>query len=60
MATKSEVRSLLRTGLKKLEEARRMMVDTSNDFTSEEVHAVAIAQFETGKAIEKLESPKRR
>lgn len=34
MATKSEVRSLLRTGLKKLEEARRMMVDTSNDFTS--------------------------
>lgn len=55
MAKKSEVRSVLKASLKKLEEARRMMVDTSDDFTSEEVHAVAIAQFETGKAIEKLE-----
>jgi hypothetical protein len=59
MATKAQVRQMLKDGLKKLEEARREMVFTENDFNAEDVHAVALAQFETGKAIERLD-PQRR
>ena len=51
---KAEVRSVLNEALKKLEEARRMMFDSSDLFTSEEVHSVAIAQWKTGEAIEQL------
>lgn len=52
---KADVRMVVREAEKSLEKARRMMVDSEGNFTSEEVHEVAMAQFAVSKAKEKLE-----
>lgn len=64
-SVRKQVRQLLKESLRKQEEARRLMTGvqgnggvlaTDGEFTSEEVHEVALAQFATGKAIELLMS----